>query len=129
MKCPNGDPAFYPAWKMIAGNASPQTREYLFWFGCIPFRLFILYLLFKWHDHWWVPYVVGILAFVAMTRMTRMTSRNIWWSRPFQAIMAFTLVVASVLVLAGKCRPIVLPFLWFVSVFCGMVQNLVTPIC
>lgn len=79
--------------KSLFANLSKSQRQLLFYGVCIWVRLFLIYCVYKFWNHWNFRILcIGILL-VSIWRLFFTLDQNVWWSKRFHLVMAFCLVV------------------------------------
>ena len=130
--CPNGDPNFNLVLQKLVGNSKPETRKAVFYGVCIPVRLILYGLVLYFHNYPAIPYIVGLLAAVAIMNLLPSfwtTGQQQWWSKRFQAIMSILIALTCLLVILNKVGSIYIPVFLFISLGSGVLQSFINPIC
>lgn len=137
--CPNNDPQFDPLFITVGGDATVRTRRYLYYGVCIPIRFVLYLILVKYHTSKPFLGLVALISAYAFYRLfygensvcNRYNPPTYWWSKTFQAGMAITICLFSLLGIAGKTDTAIVPFMMLVSILGGFVQSvsLDTRIC
>ena len=110
MICPNTSGIFH--------DFSPQVRQRLFYFVCVPTRLTIAYLVAQ--DSTWIPYVVlfASATIVKLLYDILYGANQQWWSKELQFIMACAIVACYFIKQIDM-----IPQIMLVSVLLGVFQS------
>ena len=134
MTCPNSDPQFdkiLSNYVDINSPDYPQKRRQIYYFICIWVRLALYTFIYINREKEWVPYVVGVLALLSVSKLGSddLPGRQ-WWSKRFQLLMAVLLAAASVGRVAGVVTDSrVIPGLLYLSLLGGIFQSLTVKFC
>lgn len=72
---------------------SPQQRKYLFYMVCIPIRLFLVSLAYKYEDHkMFVPIMITIACIAISLNMNK---SDVWWSRKTHLINSMSMILVA----------------------------------
>jgi peptidoglycan/LPS O-acetylase OafA/YrhL len=131
MTCPNDEKNFSKILTKILGHTpSPIEREKIFYRICIPVRLLILFLLYKYRDNNNVQHLFVVLSLISVINLGTYGGPNThWWSKNFQLVMSLLMFLIGILVIKEKTNPIYIPVLFGFSVFSGFLQSFLIKFC
>lgn len=130
-KCPNSNPEFNKMFDSLTGSHTPETRRFLYYGVCIPLRLWIYLLLWKYRNS---KALLAAVALVSLGTIIRKVpgmykSKTQWWSQQFQVAISVLMLIASVAVWMGKADPSIISTIWLISIIGGLIQSVIHPIC
>jgi hypothetical protein len=127
--CPNNTSGVL--WHVF--HFSPAQRQALFFGVCVPLRLAVAYVAYKYLTL--IPLLVVLSAVSALKLATDLrqanpnpTARGQWWSKPWQLMVAVSIVL-SFWSLPKRSSKRVVPFLLAAGVLGGVVQALMVGFC
>ncbi len=115
----NSDPEF----NKIIGNRTPYERSVLF-IVCVMTRALLYSGVYVYREKRWVPFLVGVLSLISFIQLNRPTLNRQWWSKKFQALMSFLVVLACIAVYFKRVDPKSIPTLLFISLLGGVLQRI-----
>lgn len=126
-RCPNSDPGF----NKIIGERTPEERSKLF-IVCVLIRTLLYSGVYVYRDKPWMPLIVGSIATFSIFHLYASDSSSDgkqWWSKKFQILMSFLVLIASILVKFKGLDSRTMAGLLFISLLGGIVQRSQTSLC
>jgi hypothetical protein len=128
--CPNDDPKFSQMLTSLIGSKpTPAMRQQIFYLVCIVVRAILYSQVYKYRDHEWVPYIIGVFALVSVYNLYNNMEGAQWWSKRFQFVIACLLLIASVMTVYKQIDTTIIPYILFASLGGGILQSFMTQFC
>ena len=114
---------------IAAKNGVPHfLRGFLYYFICVPIRLYIAYFVYMNYKLYFVPYVVLGVAIISLYANLKKRGDCVWWFRELHIIISGALVVAAFMTILHKMSGIILSYLLFADVIFGaLISILLNP--
>jgi hypothetical protein len=132
MTCPNGDTNFNKTLEKILGHyPTPNDRITIYYTVCIFLRISIASLLFICRDRPWIPYLFLTGSLIAIINYSNSDlNGQQWWSKRFQYLIAILIFIVSTMSLSfNNVNTLILPLLFFASIFGGLLQSFLIKKC
>lgn len=136
MVCPNDDPYFtrtmYRIGLLKRGMSAREIvtqRRNIFYCVCIVVRAAIIVTVYHWQNSMFVQALVLLGALMGLTNLWSRNSGTQWWSKNFQLMMSFIIVLIVILVFFGRAKSWLIPGAMTVSLLGGILQSFWVGFC
>ena len=129
--CPNGADDFNKILLNLFGSSSPELRKKVFYGVCIPIRFLLYSLIFYYRDFYYMPIIVGALAFVTAARLfpNIFNPGTQWWSKRWQLAISMILLFVCIGVYLQRIDSRGMSIVLFISLAVGIIESLTISFC
>ena len=95
----------YVGGLFVKKGFSPIEREHLFYMVCIFFRLFLAGIVYNFSDSKYIQYSLVFFSLLGIYSNYTKLDECVWWSRKFHLMIAFALLIVTLLTISKKMGP------------------------
>jgi hypothetical protein len=134
--CPNDDPYFTRTMyrigllrKGMSAKKIVDIRKVTYYYVCVVIRLLIIATVYKLRDSIIVQVLVMMGALVGVMNLGRRYEGNQWWSKKFQLLMSFIIIILVILTYLKYVKSWTIPLAMAVSLGGGVLQSFIIRFC